>query len=93
MKLEAYYDDKGCLVACGFNNQKEAILIERRADGNDLVHTDPYAINDEKLRGPIRDIMSKNHRNGWTDEKPLSDIFGLIDTIDPDDWPVYRDLA
>lgn len=66
-QMDVLIDWHGCLVACGFPDKDQVVIVERRADFQDVVHTLPQSIRSNGVRNLLRVVVEMNMKRVWED--------------------------
>ena len=65
--MDVLIDWHGLLVACGFPDKDQVVIVERRADFQDVVHTLPQSIRSNGVRNLLRVVVEMNMKRVWED--------------------------
>jgi hypothetical protein len=74
-ELDVLLDWHGKVVACGYPDKDKVVIVERRNDFNDIVHTLPQSIRSVGVRNLLRVVVHMNMVRGWADgEMSLAEL-------------------
>tara|TARA_B110001452_G_scaffold103172_1_gene85592 strand:- start:1768 stop:2142 length:375 start_codon:yes stop_codon:yes gene_type:complete len=63
------------VVACGFPDKDSVVIVERRDDFNDVVHTLPQSIHSDGVKNLLRAVVHLNMVRRWSEgEMSLSNL-------------------
>jgi hypothetical protein len=74
-ELDVLLDWHGKVVACGYPEKDKVVIVERRDDFNDIVHTLPQSIRSVGVQNLLRAVVHMNMVRGWADgERSLAKL-------------------
>lgn len=74
-ELDVLIDWHGKVVACGYPDKDKVVIVERRSDFNDIVHTLPQSIRSVGVRNLLQVVVHMNMVRGWADgEMSLAEL-------------------
>ena len=74
-ELDVLLDWHGKVVACGYPDKDKVVIVERRGDFNDIVHTLPQSIRSVGVQRLLQVVVHMNMVRGWADgEMSLADL-------------------
>ena len=83
-QLDVILDWHGKVVACGYPDKEQVVVVERRDDFNDVVHTISQGIRSDGVRSLLRLVTQINLRRGWSDATPLLQLMQALGTEQED---------
>jgi hypothetical protein len=84
-ELDVVLDWHGKVVACGYPAKETVVVVERRDDFNDVVHTLSHGIRSERVRRFLRLISEINMVRGWSNgDMSLSQLLLTLETEQKD---------
>lgn len=66
-ELDVLIDWHGKVVACGYPDKENVVIVERRDDFDDIVHTLPQSIRSVGVQNLLRVVVHMNMVRGWSD--------------------------
>ena len=66
-ELDVLLDWHGKVAACGYPDKDKVVIVERKADFNDIVHTLPQSIRSVGVRNLLQVVVHMNMTRGWAD--------------------------
>lgn len=83
-QMDVLLDWHGKLVACGYPDKDCVVIVERKDDFNDVVHTLPQSIRSDGVRNLLQVITHMNMTRAWgAGENSLASL--LVSLVEADD--------
>lgn len=83
-ELDVVLDWHGKVVACGYPDKEMVVVVERRDDFNDVVHTLSQGIRGDGVGDLLRLVTEINLVRGWSHEMSLSKLVLALRTEQQD---------